>query len=367
MFAIADKPFMGIDIGARHIKIAVLGKSGKGYSLSNFAVTPTPPESVVDGEIENADAIGDAIKKLIKSEKIQNDVQYCVFSMSGKSTYVRKISVPLMSEEDLNDSIQQEAEQYIPFDIDEVNVDFEIVSAEDEVPKAGVKYHGDAQMEVLLVAARKDQVGDRKQIVQKAGLEAAVVDLDVFALENSFEAAYGIDEDDTIALINIGGSETNVNIIEHGVTTMTRDIDIGGTTIAEAIQATADVDIQEAERMMLGHVHDDSQRQEIATQVRAGAKDIAEEIKKTFDMFSRSSESRVRMIYLSGGCVAINGITEIIANEVGLNCEVINPFRNIKVSKKVFDPEYLEAWSPMAAIAIGLATRKLDDKKVYGK
>lgn len=367
MFAIADKPFLGLDIGSRHIKLALLGKSGKGYELLNFGVTATPDEAIVDGEIENAAAIGDAVKKLIESEKIPTQIEFCVFSMAGKSTYVRKITVPLMNEDDLAESIQQEAEQYIPFDIDEVNVDFEIVNPEEPVPGPGQKYHGDAQMEVLLVAARKDQVADRRQIIEASGLEAAIVDLDVFAMENSFEAAYGLEEDDTVALINIGGSLTNVNVIENGITSFTRDIEIGGTTIAETIQSSADVDLHEAERMMLGHVGDDSQKQEIASQVKAGVQEIGEEIKKTFDMFSRSSESRVRMIYLSGGCVAIEGVAEIIANEVGLNCEIVDPFRNLKISKKTFDPEYLEAWGPMAVIAVGLAARALDDKKVYHK
>ncbi len=364
MFSLLNKPLLGIDIGSHSVKLAFLKPGGRGYQLLNFGMVSLPPDTIVDGEVENPAAITEAIKGLLKAEKIPSRVKHCVFSVSGQSVIIKKITVPLMSEEDLAESIQQEAEQYIPFDIDEVNVAFQIIQAEGDIPKKGERLSEDEDrhMDVLLVAAKKDIIAEQSEIIRNAGLKPAVVDLDIFALENGFEASYGLDEDDTFALVNIGASVTNVNIIENGITAYTRDMPVGGNNITEAIQKNMGVGFRDAERYKLGHVEDGVNKEELIPHIKSGIADICEELVKTFEMFQRTSESRVRRIYISGGGAMLEGAVSIIGEEVGLSCEVINPFRRIKVNPKVFDEEYVENIGPMAVIAVGLAVRKLDEK-----
>lgn len=363
MFSLAEKPFIGIDIGSTSVKLALLKMGGRNVELLNFGMISLPPDSIIDGEIENPGAISDAIKNLLKSEKIPANVKYCAFTVQGQAVIIKKITVPLMSTEELAESIQQEAEQYIPFDIDEVNVDFQIVKAEGAIPKKGERPPDgdDRQMEVLLVAAKKDVVSEYGEIITTAGLVPAVVDLDVFAIENGFQHAYGIDKSDTVALVNIGATVTNVNILENGITAYTRDMNVGGANITEAIQKNMNVGFRDAELMKLGHVDESINREDIIPHIKSGIVEIAEELKKTFDMFSRTSESRTRRIYLSGGCSVIEGIDYIMGAETGLSCEILNPFNNMKINKN-FDPAYIDAMAPLSAVAIGLALRRFDDK-----
>ncbi|MBF0171091.1 MAG: type IV pilus assembly protein PilM [Nitrospinae bacterium] len=359
-----EKPFLSLDIGSSSVKLALLKKGPRGFELVNFGMIPLPADAIVDGEVESPEAVSEAIMNLLKAEKIPKGIKQCVFSVSGQSVIIKKITVPLMSEDDLADSIQQEAEQYIPFDIDEVNVDFQIVKAEGAIPKKGEKAGADddRQMDVLLVAAKKEIIAQQSEIIAAAGLKPTIVDLDVFALENGFEIAYGIDPDDTVALVNIGASATNINIIETGITAYTRDVQVGGNTITEAIQKNMNVGFRDADRYKLGHLDEGVKPSDVATYIKKGVATLCEELTKTFDLYSRTSESRVRRIYLAGGTAQMDGIDHLVGAELGLTCEVINPFRSIKYNPKVFDGEYLQKVAPSAVIALGLASRRLDDK-----
>jgi len=363
LFGFGEKPFLGIDLGSTSVKVALVKKSKRGYDLLNFGMVSLPPDSIVDGMVENPEAVVDGIKKLIQAEKLAGYRQ-CVFTISGQSVIIKKITVPLMSEDDLAESIQQEAEQYIPFDIEEVNVDFQVVKAEGELPKSGEKppEGDDRQMDVLLVAAKKDIIRDQVALLQQAGLKPTVADLDVFALENSFELSMGLDVDDTFALVNIGATTTNINIVEQGITAFTRDMPAGGANITEAIQKGLSVPYVDADNIKLGHLPEGVKKNEVAILVRQGVSSLCKEISGSLDNFHKTSDGRVRRLYICGGGALMEGMESMMAKELGLECKLINPFKNLKINTKMFDPEYLETYGPMAVIAIGLATRMVDDK-----
>ncbi|VAX24466.1 Type IV pilus biogenesis protein PilM [hydrothermal vent metagenome] len=364
MFGFGEEEFVGLDIGSTGVKVALLKKGKRGYELVNFGMVPLPPDTIVDGEVENPTAISEAIKNLLKSEKLTSHKR-CVFSVSGQSVIIKKITVPLMSEDDLAESIQQEAEQYIPFDIDEVNVDFQIVSAEGEIPKKGAKPEGgeeDRQMDVLLVAVKKGIIQEQNEILTQAGLKPTVVDLDVFALENGYELSYGLDADDTFALVNIGASNTNVNIIENGITAYTRDMPVGGNTITETIQKNMNVGFRDADAIKLGHMDESITKADAIPHIKQGVAHICEELKSTIETFQKTSDSQVRRIHLCGGTAMLEGIESLVSAEVGLECDKIDPFKSLKVNKRHFDLEYIESIAPQAVIAVGLAIRRLDDK-----
>lgn len=363
MFGLGQKPFLGIDIGSTSVKAALLKKHKSGYELASFGMVPLPPDTIVDGEIENPEAIVEAIKNLVKSEKLSS-YKHAVFAVAGQSVIIKKITVPLMSEDDLAESIQQEAEQYIPFDIDEVNVDFQVVASEGEIPKKGQKPPAgeERQMDVLLVAAKKELIAEQSRIITESGLKPAVVDLDVFALENGAELTYGVDRGDTVALVNIGATVTNINIIERGVTAYTRDVSVGGSAVTIAIQKNMNVGFRDAESVKLGRLPDGMNKADVIRHIKTGVGQIAAELQSTFDLFHKTSESRVRRVRLSGGGAMLEGIDTLIGQELGLDCDIINPFKGLKINNRQFDQQYLDTIAPMAVVAVGLATRTLDDK-----
>ena len=212
---------VGLDIGSGSVKLCVLKRAKRGnYQLQSFAMIPLPPEAIVDGALMNSTAVVDAIQELFASQKVRH--KEVSTSVSGHSVIIKKINLPQMTAEELEESIQWEAEQYIPFDINDVNIDVQILNTEST--QAG-------QMDVLLVAAKKDMVNDYTEVIHNAGLTPVVVDIDAFAVQNQFEINYEVPRSETVVLVNIGASVTNINVLANGISTFTRDISIGGSPI----------------------------------------------------------------------------------------------------------------------------------------
>src|SRR5438874_1483405 len=209
---------LGLDIGSSSVKLVQLKEAKRGYVLEAFGVAPLPPEAIVDGALMNSTAIVEAIRQLITQYKLKS--REVAIGVSGHSVIIKKISMPRMTQEELEESIQWEAEQYIPFDVKDVNIDTQILN-----PDAN---DATGQMDVLLVAAKKDMINDYTTVVSEAGLLPVVVDVDAFAVQNMFSANYDPSPNETVVLINAGASVVNINIITKGITTFTRDVTIGG-------------------------------------------------------------------------------------------------------------------------------------------
>ncbi len=360
MLFASSQPLVALDIGSHSVKLAQLKKGRKGYELTNFGMIQLPEDTVMDGELENPQALADALRNLLKSEKIKN--KNAVIGISGQSVIIKKISVPLMSEEELNEMIREEAEQYIPFDIDEVHLDFAIVKAEGDIPVEKGAANEEKQMDVIIVAVRKEVIQAYLDVFKEVGMKVKVVDLSAFALENAFELNYEIDTDAAVALVNLGGGMTNINILENGITAFTRDIGIGGATISEEIQKNMSIGFNEAEKMKLGMIPREINRDDLIAQVKDAVEFICGELRKTFDMYEKTSDYKVSKIYLSGGSCLMEGLDLLIHNNLGLETEVMNSFRNISCNVKGFDEQYIEAMGPVAAIPVGLALRMTNDK-----
>lgn len=362
------RPLVAIDIGSYSIKLVQLNKTTSGYELLNMGMITLPPDSVVDGEIENAEAVIIACKNLIKAETLRN--RNVVMSISGQSVIIKKISVPQMTDEELNEMIMEEAEQYIPFDIDEVNLDFQIVKMEEvavETGEGGQEGEGEEeekekQMDILIVAARKDTIQIIKDVVKEVGLNLRVLDLDVFALENTFDLNYSHDFETTIALVNIGATMTNINIIEAGITAFTRDMPIGGNIISEEIQKNLSIGFSEAEKLKLGIMFNDFKKSDIIPHVLTGVNAICSELKKTFELYEKTGDFKISRIFLSGGSCLMEGIEALIEKNLGLETQLIKTFQNIHIKEDIFDPEYVRRMEPVMALPVGLAIRMVDDK-----
>ena len=343
---------VGLDIGSSSIKLLELAEMKGGYQLRNFGIAPLPPEAIVDGALMDSVTIVDSVKGLASALRIKSkDV---VTSVSGHSVIVKKINIPTMTEDELEESIQWEAERYIPFDINDVNIDFQILG-----PTEG----SEELMDMVLVAAKKDIINDYLSVIIEAGFNPVIVDIDSFALENMFEANYPVGRDEVIALANIGASVTNINILKRGVSSFTRDIFTGGNAITEEIQRQLNVDFEEAETLKLGNRMDETSQKVVQEALKSALNSLATEIAKSLDFFrSTSSNEKVDKLVLSGGCAKINGIDTVIEQQAGIPAEIINPFKEIDCSKRDLDIDYLKEMEPIMAVSVGLALRRVGDK-----
>lgn len=341
---------VAIDIGSHSIKLVQLKKSSKGYQLKHFGLIPVPLGSISEGDVADSAAVASCLKNLVESENLKT--KNAVTTVSGHSVIVKKISVPAMEEDELAESIRFEAEQYIPFDIDEVNIDFQILDSLAE------EAEGARQMEILLVAARKERITSFTELIAQAGLKTVIVDVDAFAMENQFEVNYEVPADEVVALINIGAGMMNINVVKNQMTAFTRDVSIGGRQFTEAIARELQVDVQTAETLKLGHEAEGHRREEVIPIIHGVIDKMCVEIQRSFDFFrSTASGETIGRILLSGGCACIQGIDRYLSDAVGVPVEITDPFRNIHVSSKDFDLEYIRQMGPLAAIAVGLALR----------
>jgi type IV pilus assembly protein PilM len=344
------KNLVGIDIGTSAVKMVELEESKGSYKLKNFGITKLPRETIVNGVVINADPLVQAVRGLMSNLKLKN--RNVSVSISGHPVIIKKITLPFMAENELEPIIETEAEQYIPFDLEEVNIDFQIM---------GVNEDNNDQMNVMLVAAKKVLIDEYVGVLKTAGLRANVIDIDVFALENMFNINYDFEPNENICLIDIGASVTNINILREGSSIFNRDVFLGGNQITEEIQKELSVSFEEAEVLKTGEKIEGIDQELLDQTINNSAASIVREIQRTLDFFTGSSYAQIHHMYLSGGGAKTRGLKEIIDEKIKIPVEFTDPFKTIKYDKSTFDTEYIKDISLVAAVGIGLASRKIGD------
>lgn len=336
---------VGVDIGSHAVKICQLKRSDDAYSIVSLGTALLPEDAVDDGTLNDPEVVGEAISKLMKNLKIQN--KKVGFSISGYSVIVKKVNLAVMEESKLEEYITEEAEQYIPFDIDDVYLDFQDLKTN--------KNDSD-RTDVMLVAAKKEVVDDYLDMLRGLKLQPVIVDVDGFALENSYEHNYPKNEN--VALVDIGASKMNINIISGGMSVVARDIVVGSRQLTEQIQNTFNLDFEEAEALKLGHIPADDKQEQIEEIFTATCTQWVLEIKKAIDLYhSNNPEAPLTRLVLSGGGSNVAGLNDFLAKETGLQVEIFQPFTNMKSNPRKIDPTYLKAIGPEMAIATGIAIR----------
>jgi type IV pilus assembly protein PilM len=384
MFLSKKSPLVAIDIGSSSIKLVQLTEFKKGqYELTHFGMMPLDKECIVEGAIKKPGQVADALKNLVKAEKIQSN--YAVFSVAGEAVFIKKIKVPVMSEEKLSDKITQEAEQYIPFDIDEVILDFQIlghINADKEEKSEGLvdsekseptdnfpQRNGEQKkesneegemMEALLVAVQRGIIDERTDILIEAGLKPVIVDLDLFALMNAARLTNDLSSMGAIALIDLGNSFTHINIIQNGVIGYSRDIPIGGGCLTNMLMSKFKVPFEQVLAIKRGNFSSDIRGEEVIETTIQAYKNILEEVQKYFDYFSTISNHKMEKILLCGGGSMIRGIDDYCADYLKIPVETLNPMQGVKVNPKVFDQSLVDEMSGLSTVALGLARRKFD-------
>jgi type IV pilus assembly protein PilM len=345
-FLTKTKPLVGLDIGSSGIKAVELTKSKKGYQLTGFACESLSPDAVVDGAIMDAPAVADSIKRLFLSGKFKPKT--VATGVSGHSVIVKRVVVPAATPSDLEASIQFDAEQYIPFDIAEVNLDYQVVGP-------GITAAEEPGMEVVLVAAKKDKIQNHTNVISLAGKNPDVVDIDAFALQNVFEANYNVNPNTTIALLNIGASLMNINITKGGMPLFIRDVSVGGNQYTDILQKELQLSFEEAEELKLGK--NGSETQAVQPLLESITDMLITEVQKTFDFFRETYPSEtISQVLISGGTAHMAGLAERIQATFSYPTQVLDPFRSISVGPKV-NAARVTSFGPALAVAVGLALR----------
>ncbi len=338
-------------MGSSYIKTVKLREVKGSYELELFDIHPLPPELIVDGSIIDSLRLVESIKEMVKRAGIRTKAT--VTSISGHSSVIiKRISLPEMSEEELSESIKFEAEQYVPFDIEDVTLDFQILGPKEEP----------GQMDVILVAVKKDIINEYVSVIREAGLNPIIMDIDSFALENMYGINYEIEPDRNVAMLNIGASTINMSILKGGISVFTRDSSLGSNLHTEALQREFNLTYENAERLKRGEPVENFAPESVDSVIESASEEILGEVIRSLDYYrSTTLHEDISEIILSGGCALMQNFQAMISEKTGVETRIAEPFRNIKIPKR-FDTAYIEEMAPMMAIAVGLALRKQGDR-----
>jgi type IV pilus assembly protein PilM len=346
-----SKNLVGLDIGSSAVKLVELRDAkGGGYKLVKTGLSTLSPEAIVDGAIMDASLVVDTVNRVLSETGVRGGD--FATSLSGHSVIIKKISLPTMSAEELGESIRWEAEQYVPFDINDVNLDYVVLDA-----GAG------ETMDVLLVAVKKDKIGDYSSIISQVGKNPALVDVDAFALQNAYEVNYPVEPGRVVALVNIGASVTNVNILSGSNTIFWRDISFGGNQYTDAIQKQLSLSFDQAEALKKGEQQAGTSLQEILPILRSVSDDLGQELQKTFDFFiATTSTEKIDQLFVAGGSSRVVNLDTELKERFGIPVEIMNPFRQIDIAGSSVSGEWLTENAPSMAVAVGLAVRHIGDE-----
>lgn len=340
------KNLVGVDIGTSSIKVCEIREDRKGSrTLTRFGFHPLPPQTIVDGHIMNAGAIVEGLDRLFHKAR-RRDISMRV---SGHSVIIKKITMPTMTVAELAEQINWEAEQHIPFELSDVQVDYQVVSRRED----------QGQMDVLLVAAKKEEIADLMNLAIEAKLRPKVVDLDAFTVQNCYEMAYGVPpRDESIVLLHVGASLTTLNILAGGTTAFTRDVVNGGNAITEEIQRQLGISQAEAEAYKCGSAQGVVPN-EVPNIIRDCVDGLAGEIQRSLDFYlATSGDKEVHRVYLSGGTANLQALHEEIAARCQVEVMALDPLLVAQPDAKTVDPVALTGRTAQAVVAYGLALRK---------
>jgi type IV pilus assembly protein PilM len=344
------KNLVGLDIGSSSIKAVELKRTRAGIQVLHVGMEPLSTDVVVDSMIMDSPSVASAISKIFTEHNIKS--RLVATSVSGHSVIVKRITVPVMTEQELAERIQVEASQNIPFDISDVNIDYQLLA--DDVAAAN--------MDVLLVAVKKDKILNYTNVLSMAGKSPAIVDIDVFALQNCYEFNYDPAPGSTVALLNLGASVMNINIVKGTTPLFTRDVSVGGHQYTDSLQKELDLSFEDAEALKLGRKVGTVSEDAKAPILQQVTELIVLEIQKTFDFFrATSAGEHIEKIYLAGGSAKVPGLIEALRREFSLPVEFLDPFQRMEYGETGAGTELIAQNAGQMAVAVGLALRSFAD------
>ena len=349
---------VGVDIGSYAVKVVEIIHNKKGRFLKNFGMIQLPRNTIREGDITDQDVVVTALKKLFRNLRIRN--QNVAVALSGYPVMAKRITLPAANRQSIESTIHDQAEQYIPFDINDVNLDFDIMDG--EVHEKGGEEKNEESVEVMLVAAKKDVIDAYVNVLMAAGLNPGVLDVDVFALQNAAETCIP-GETEGYAIVNVGAEELGINTVVEGTSLFSRDSSFGGSQITDLIMGHFDVDFETAEEIKVGAVKDKPWDKKLETSVAGVVADWVQEIKRALDFVETTyPDKTIGKIFVCGGSCRIRGFQEYLEVHTGLPVRELNPFSGLIPNLDLFDEAYLNYMAPQACVAMGLALRSINDK-----
>ena len=337
------KTTVGLDIGSGLIKVAVVDHAKKTPELVKVAITPLLPDAIVEGEVMDPGIVSDAVRGALQAAGVKS--KGVVIAVGGRDVIIKKIQIERVKEAQARELMRWEAEQHVPFDMESVELDFQILD-----PDGG----GD-DMQVLLVAAKRDLIENKLRILTDAGLNPAMVDVDAFALHNAFEVNHPDAMSGIVSLVNIGHEVTNINILDDGIPILTRDINVGTRRFREDLQRERGLGAEEADQLLQGY--DRSAHLDAVIESRGEELAVGVERAAAFLASSARTGGALRGVYTCGGGARIPGLTEWLANRLRVRVEQANPLANLKMRDGAFGPLVTDEVAPLMMLPIGLALR----------
>lgn len=338
-----SKSTVALDVGSGLIKLVEVDHSKGDPVLSRVAITPVIADAIIEGEIMDPGVVSDAIRGLLKTAGIK--AKKVVVAVGGRNVIIKKIQVDRMKESDATEVVRWEAQQHVPFDIEAVELDFQILDPEGE----------GLQMDVLLVAAKRDLVEDKIGLLSQAGLEARTIDVDSFALHNAFELNYPEAMNGVTALLNVGHEVTNVNILDSGVPLLNRDLSVGTRMFREDLQRERGMSAEDADQLLQGY----ELTSDLEPYVQNRGEEIAVGLERAGAFLQTASRDggSIQSVYCCGGGARIPGLTDVISRRVNLPVEVATSIKKLDVKDGVFDTINADEVGPLLMLATGLALR----------
>jgi type IV pilus assembly protein PilM len=351
MFFGKKQSLVGLDIGSHSVKVVELeAQSNKQHRLINWGISQPLAEAIVDGEIMDRQLVTDAISNLLESRGIRN--RNVVAAVSGRAVIVKKITMNKLSAEDAQQAIYWEAEQHVPYDINDVSLDFEILGNAPNDPQ---------QMQVLLVAAKKDMVVSFSDLIREAGLSPIIVDVDSFAAQNAIEANYDLAPEEVVAILNVGSEMTNINIVQAGVPYFTKDLQVGGSTFTEAVQRKFNLSQAEAAAAVRG---ESGPGLEVTPVIEQSCEGIATALDRAQAYLRTAGEAgAISRILVCGGSALTPGVTDFLNHRFHVPAEVVNPLARIQYDPGLFAGQDVMKVAPLLTVGIGLSLRRQGDKR----
>jgi len=344
------KNLVGLDIGSSSVKAVELGKKGANLQLLNLGFENLQTDTIVDGQIMELNNVSNVISHIFSEHQIRTN--RVAAGVSGHSVIVKNIVLPQMSTEELQESFSWHAEEHIPFDIADVNLDYELTGKSSET------------LHVLMAACKSDKIANVKQAIQLAGKQPVIIDVDAFALQNCYELNYQPKAGEVVALLNIGAATMNINILNGSRSVFARDASVGGSQYTSLLQKELGLSFEQAEGVKRGMALPDGvEPRPIQPIIETVSETVALEMKKTVDFYratAQDGEGSIQKILLAGGGSKLPGLADFLARRFEITVEVFDPFRQIEVDERKFDPDYMREIVPEMAVAVGLALRGVE-------
>ncbi|HKZ79034.1 MAG TPA: type IV pilus assembly protein PilM [Pyrinomonadaceae bacterium] len=350
MFKTAKKNLVGLDIGSSSVKAVELLRKGNNLQLASLGYENLLPDTIVDGQIMELNNVSNVIASIFKEHQIKTP--RVAAGVSGHSVIVKNIVLPQMSEDELQESFSWHAEEHIPFDIADVNLDYQVTNNTSDA------------VHVIMAACKSDKIANVRQAIQLAGKQPVVIDVDAFALQNCYEVNYQPKTGEVVALLNIGAATMNINILNGSRSVFARDASVGGSQYTSLLQKELGLTFEQAEAVKRGYpLPEGTEPRPIQPIIETVSDILALEVRKTMDFYRATAdegESAIQKILLAGGGSKLPGLADYLAQRFEIPVEVFNPFRQIQVDARKFDPDYMREIVPEMAVAVGLALRGVE-------